>query len=336
MNYLLKLKGYVGGYAFDADYVDYRLSQNKDKEVHILIDSLGGDVGAALSIAKCFRDHGNVTVHFSGLNASAATIASLGAKHIAIDSNAMYLVHKVSTLVASWASMNADQLSAYIENLDKEKKNLEKFDLNVASMYAAKCKKKKEALLSLMKEGAWLTAEEALEWGFVDEIATIENAQEPKLSASMAASLTAEGLPLPPVEMEQDGSRGFADFFGRLAALFASKKQKINTIPSIMKKVYTNICKLLNQQEFTADDGKITVTDVQMQSIEDEMARLQNENAQLTADLADRDAQLAELRKKPAEETRQVNGNGGGAPSESPLKEYADNARQAEELYNLI
>ena len=169
------------------DFVDYKLSQNKDKEVHVLIDSLGGDVGTALSICNAFRNHGNVTVHFAGLNASAATIASLGAKKICIDENAMYLVHKVSTLVASWASMNADQLAAYIENLDKEKKNLEKFDLNIASMYAAKCKKEKTDLLALMKEGGWLTAAEAKEWGFVDEISIVENAKEPKLTAAMAA-----------------------------------------------------------------------------------------------------------------------------------------------------
>lgn len=84
IDYLLKLKGYVGGWSFDADFVDYKLSQNKDKEVHVLIDSLGGDVGTALSICNAFRNHGNVTVHFAGLNASAATIASLGAKKSAL------------------------------------------------------------------------------------------------------------------------------------------------------------------------------------------------------------------------------------------------------------
>lgn len=71
--------GYVGGYDFDRSYVDYILGQNKDKEVNVLIDSLGSSLATALSIASAFRNHGYVNVHFVGMNASAATIASLGA-----------------------------------------------------------------------------------------------------------------------------------------------------------------------------------------------------------------------------------------------------------------
>ena len=63
----------------------------------MLIDSLGGNLATALSIAAAFKNHGKVSVHFVGMNASAATIASLGAAHISIDKNAMYLVHKCST-----------------------------------------------------------------------------------------------------------------------------------------------------------------------------------------------------------------------------------------------
>ena len=40
-NYNLHLKGYVGGCDFDRNYVDYVLAKNKDKPVHVLIDSLG-------------------------------------------------------------------------------------------------------------------------------------------------------------------------------------------------------------------------------------------------------------------------------------------------------
>ena len=37
--YQLHLKGYVGGYDFDADYVDYIFAKNAGKEVNVLIDS---------------------------------------------------------------------------------------------------------------------------------------------------------------------------------------------------------------------------------------------------------------------------------------------------------
>ena len=95
-NYHLHLKGVVGGYDFDSSYVDFVLGKHKDNNVNVLIDSLGGSVSTALSIASAFANHGNVNVHFVGMNASAATIASLGAKQVTMDSSAMYLVHKCS------------------------------------------------------------------------------------------------------------------------------------------------------------------------------------------------------------------------------------------------
>ena len=51
--YNISLKGYVGGWDFDRLTVD--------------------------------KNYGKVNVHFVGLNASAATIALLGAAHISID-----------------------------------------------------------------------------------------------------------------------------------------------------------------------------------------------------------------------------------------------------------
>ena len=53
-NYHLHLKGFVGGYDFDKNYVDYVLNKNAGKPVNVLIDSLGGSLATALSIASFF------------------------------------------------------------------------------------------------------------------------------------------------------------------------------------------------------------------------------------------------------------------------------------------
>ena len=78
----------------DRKAVDNMLAENQGKQVNVLIDSTGGQLGTGLSISSALKIHGNVSVHFVGLNASAATIASLGASHISMDAGAMYLVHK--------------------------------------------------------------------------------------------------------------------------------------------------------------------------------------------------------------------------------------------------
>jgi hypothetical protein len=128
-NYHLKLKGFVGGYDFDASYVDYILSKNQGKPVDVLIDSLGGSLATALSIVASFREHGQVHVHYVGMNASAATIVSMGANHVTMDASAMYLVHKCSAEFIQWASLNADQLKDQIAHLEQMKTDLEKMDV---------------------------------------------------------------------------------------------------------------------------------------------------------------------------------------------------------------
>ena len=195
--YQLHLKGFVGGYDFDRNYVDYVLARYEGKPVNVLIDSLGGSLATALSIASAFKNHGDVTVHFVGMNASAATVASLGAKRITMDASAMYLVHKCSAEFFEWGNLNADQLAAVRDNCEAAIRDLNKLDNNVASMYAAKCSKPEAELLDLMKEGGWLNAKEAREWGFVDEITDLGETK-PVLTDAVASAMAAAGIPKRP------------------------------------------------------------------------------------------------------------------------------------------
>lgn len=72
--YNLHLKGFVGGYGFDRDYVDHILAKNTGKPDNVFVDSTGGSLATALSISSAFKLHGDVSVHFVGMNASAAII----------------------------------------------------------------------------------------------------------------------------------------------------------------------------------------------------------------------------------------------------------------------
>ena len=128
--YNISLKGYVGGYDFDRATVDKELAKNAGKDVNVLIDSFGGNLATALSIAAAFKNHGKVSVHFVGMNASAATIASLGAAHISLDAGAMYPVHQCSMAFFEWGSLNSDQFATLIADCEKIKADLDKLDVN--------------------------------------------------------------------------------------------------------------------------------------------------------------------------------------------------------------
>ena len=321
--YQLHLKGYVGSWDFDSDYVDYVLSNNEGKEVSVLIDSPGGQLNTALSISSAFKRHGNVHAHFVGMNASAATIASMGAKRITMDHSAMYLVHQCALPFCKIGSLNADDMSALMSGLLQAKTDLEKMDANVAAMYATRCKKEPNALLALMKQGGWLTAQEALDWGFVDELTEYEDEAAPVLTASMAADFTAYGIPLPNVAKAD--AKDEANFFQRMAQVFASvfkpqdnaQKQVTNKTNTPMNKVYKHICKFLAVENFAVNDDKISLTTEQMDNLECSMQANKDMIAELSLKVkqaeddnkalieANKSLQ-AQLEAKPAESTTNV------------------------------
>lgn len=229
--YHISLKGYVGGYDFDRSTVDATLAKNEGKEVNVLIDSLGGSLATGLSISAAFRNHGKVNVHFVGLNSSAATIASLGAAHISIDAGAMYLVHQCSMAFFEWGCLNSAQFDTLIADCEKIKADLDKLDLNCAQLYARKCRKPTADLLALMKVGGWLTAKEALDWGFVDEITDLADEPAPKLTDSLASAMANAGMPIPNIPLaEQDRESAFGKFLSAITSIF--KSQTPNAMPS--------------------------------------------------------------------------------------------------------
>lgn len=332
--YNISLKGYVGGYDFDRATVDKELAKNEGKQVNVLIDSLGGSLATGLSISAAFKNHGNVNVHFVGLNASAATIASLGAAHISIDAGAMYLVHQCSMAFFEWGSLNSAQFATLIADCEKIKADLDKLDLNCAQLYAARCKRKPEDLLALMKAGGWLTAKEALDWGFVDEITDLADEPAPKLTDALASAMASEGMPIPNIPIaEADKESAFARFLAALTSFF---KPSTNPITTAMIKTYTFLSAILADKPLTVKDGAATVTAAQLDAIEAALAekdRLCNEQKQTIADLQ------AKLAAKPAEASSQVvedNKPSGSAGPKNDVEQFVETYNSAKKLFDEV
>ncbi|WP_303023001.1 Clp protease ClpP [Duncaniella muris] len=314
-NYNLYLKGYVGDWYFSADMVNAVLDKYKDKKVCVLIDSTGGRVDTALSISSLFKLHGNVHCHYVGMNASAATIASMGAKHVSIDANALFLVHKCMSVVFEWDYMNADELAAHIADLEKLKKDNETIDGCIAGMYASRCKKPKEDLLALMKEGAWLTAKQALEWGFVDEITDDPEDAAPEITDVVADALAKEGIPMPPVDVKK------GSFLERVLQFFtpshskpaaeAKSPEAAQSTPQ-MSKALTAVAALVGANVAVAD-GKLTLTEDQADKLEAAVAAhdatVNDLNSKITEKenkITELNAKIADLVKEPASDTADV------------------------------
>lgn len=124
------------------------------------VSSGGGDVFAASEIYTMLRDSGKkVTVNIQGLAASAASVISMAGDTVRISPTAQIMIHKASNGIQG----NADGMSHNANVLDG-------IDKSIAAAYVAKTGMKESDLIQMMSNETWLTAKDAVDKGFADEI----------------------------------------------------------------------------------------------------------------------------------------------------------------------
>ena len=134
---------------------------NPSKPIDIYINSPGGSVASALAINGILSRHkAGITIHVTGLAASAATlITSLKNAKTVISKGSLFMIHNPM----SSAYGNAEELERQIDVLNKCAESMR-------SIYKEKSGLDEKEIKSLMDAETWFTAEEAVEKGFADEI----------------------------------------------------------------------------------------------------------------------------------------------------------------------
>lgn len=278
----IKLTGEIDSWGYTRYLMEYELSQVDASEPVVLeVDSLGGDVMKAISISNMLKERGNVTAHIVGFCASAATWLCYACDKVIINDDCAFLIHKCSTWIDAWGTMNTDEIEALIDKLKSEKKSNDAIDLIIANKYAKHSNGKLDikGALKLMKEERWMLPEEALELGLVDEVST-----EHVLSkTNMAARLhVMNKLALPPLpeafaRREEEGKKTVGqqvkevlkEFFGGAVANVApvepvkavEEPQNAETQKTtIMNEEFTLVNTLLGCDHLDETDGHITLT----------------------------------------------------------------------------
>ncbi|MGO4379689.1 head maturation protease, ClpP-related [Pseudoduganella sp. RAF19] len=133
----------------------------KSGTVHLRINSPGGDVFAAQTIAQAIKDTGaKVIAHIDGYAASAATVIAVAADESEMADGAFFMIHNAWT----FAMGNASDMKACAELLDK-------VDGVLAAQYAKKSGMAIDDVKAAMDVETWYTADEAVKNGLVDKVA---------------------------------------------------------------------------------------------------------------------------------------------------------------------
>lgn len=201
---VIELTGDISSWNISRSYAKYLADNAGQGELIVDVCSLGGDVNEALGIKKLFADRGDVTIRYFGFNASAATIIGHGAAKTQIYEDAMYLIHKPLLWVDEWGRMNEDDIQAAIDNLQAQKKDAEAVTLMIVNDYVKNRGMELKTVMDLMKQERWLTAQEAVDLGLVDELIPATTGKKTTVSNSMVAMMKANGFPELPSNSSDD------------------------------------------------------------------------------------------------------------------------------------
>lgn len=333
MTYHLIIDYTIGACGYSKQYVRNVLDRYKGKHVDVKISSLGGDLDHGLDIRQQFLDHGDVTVYLSGFVASAATIIAMGAKRIVMSKYAMFLVHKCSNFVDAWGTYNADQMQMLIEQLEANKKENDKIDVVLANMYASKCNKKVAEILDILKDGRWLSAQETLDYGLIDEISDFDGDRKLNFTPELQSKFNAIGLSTTGLEVETAHSEQPRKcMLGKIVESISPQKENdatdektlsLNVMPSTMKTYKFSAVNTLLEFDpgLTPDkDGDVTISAEQMEVINNHLESLSSDVVAKDKTIADNATEISDLKEQvknlmngPGAETTEIEDDGGKA-----------------------
>lgn len=168
-----------------------------DEPIDVYINSYGGSVFAGAEIYSELRGR-NVTVHITGLAASAASVIACAGKKTLISPAGCMMIHNVQG--GAWGDYH---------ELERTAEALKQVGRTISSAYEEKTGKTEKELLKLMDAETWMNAADCVANGFCDAVE--ERPEEAKKTARMAAA--AGGFTLTPemIEKAKEALDGKAD-----------------------------------------------------------------------------------------------------------------------------
>ena len=129
------------------------------EKITVLINSGGGDVFAGQEIYSLLRERDDTEIKIQSIAGSAASVIAMAGTS-EISPVAMIMIHNVSMYGAK----------GDYHDMKKNAEILQQMNAALAAAYTAKTGKTEDEILKMMDRETWITANQALEMGFVDAI----------------------------------------------------------------------------------------------------------------------------------------------------------------------
>lgn len=153
---------WLGGISAKQFADELKAAGNVDT-IHLYLNSSGGNVMDGLAIFNTLKRHkARKIVDIDGFAVSIASIVAMAGDDIRMAQNGMMMIHRPWIVTSG----NAEELREQAAIMDKIKRNLVK-------TYADQTGKEESEISDMMDAETWMTAQEALDHGFIHKI-TVE------------------------------------------------------------------------------------------------------------------------------------------------------------------
>lgn len=147
--------------------IEAQIEAANGEALEVEINSGGGDVFAGSEIYTALKAYaGDVVVKIVGIAASAASVIAMAGNRVQISPTAQIMIHNV------WSRAQGDYHD--MEHMADVLKGASK---SIANAYILKTGLAQSELLRLMSKETWMTAQDAIEYKFADEIMFDEGLQ---------------------------------------------------------------------------------------------------------------------------------------------------------------
>lgn len=270
---IVSLSGEIGCWGFSAeswDAVETWCQENAVDKMTLRINSPGGHLLDAFAIIdKISASEMEIEAEIFGLCASAATIIALSCKKVRMSAHSQFMVHHPFGVISG--------------TLEEMQQGLERFATmrdQAFKLYAAKTGKDAETILADHATGVWYTAEQALEYGFIDEI--------------IGADSDSPDEPEEPKESENEP--GGDDVIDRVSAMYSRR----GLLDSAAVAAVANFFGMRTPAQ-KAEDNRLAALTEKVASLESEMSALRAERDGAQAAAAMAEAEAAEMEKRIAD-----------------------------------
>lgn len=178
-----------GLYIVLSDFLNELETYKNKSNVTFRINSPGGEVFAGVTIRNRMAElKGTVTTIVDGLSASAASIIAQGATpgHRKVCNGSLTMIHGAASML--WGYYNANEMK-------DELKEINAIDKSIAEIYAKCTGLEQDRIKTMMSNTTWMSAQEAIDNGFADEIVETDNKVTMSLNSSRSL-LTVNGIPM--------------------------------------------------------------------------------------------------------------------------------------------